>query len=246
MKILWSAHTSEGSRKFNEDAYYADSDKGLFMLLDGMGGPGFGDEAARRASFYVAEFLESMIENEEATWPYERLENLTLHENILRVSFLLANERLHKEAFQEYQKEVMGTSLLVAHIKGRKLILGHAGNSSAYLLREGYLTELTENQSYAAEKRIVPLTPEKNIPLAVLGLQEKLPTAQFKEKMLKKGDRILLVSDGVTSVLKNQELQKILDSNSKDLQAFCEEVTSLAESRGTSDNATAFILEAGE
>ncbi|MBI2609124.1 MAG: serine/threonine-protein phosphatase [Deltaproteobacteria bacterium] len=246
MKILWSAHTVEGKRKFNEDAYYADSEKGLFMLLDGMGGPGFGEEATRRVSFYVAEFLESMMENEEATWPYERLEKLTLQENILRVGFLSANERLYKEALQEYQKEVMGTSLLIAQVKGRKLILGHAGTCHAYLLRDGYLSELTEDHSYAAEKRIVPLRSEKNISLSVLGLQEKLPKAQFKEKTLKKGDRILLVSDGVSLVVSNQELQRILNKNSHDLHAFCEEMTSLAESRDTSDNATAFILEVGD
>lgn len=246
MKILWAVHTSDGGRHFNEDAYYADSEKGIFIVADGMGGPNRGDIAAKHTCFYVSEFLESISLNQEATWPYERKEELSHLENVLRISFLITNERLFQESLDQFQKEVMGTELVAAFLTGKKLVFGSVGCTRAYLFRDDYLQQLTEDASYAKYKKIVPARMEKNMPLEVLGLQEKLNFVSTQEKSCKQGDKYLLVSNGVSGVLKNEEIQKIMSRKTNDLHSLCEELCDLAQSRNCLDNITALVLEIPE
>ena len=243
MKVLWSVHTSDGGRHFNEDAYYADSEKGVFIVADGMGGPHCGDSAAKHSCFYISEFLESISLNQEATWAYERKEELSYLENVLRISFLITNERLYSQALDEFQKEVMGTQLVAAFLSGKKLVFGSVGCARAYMFRGDYLQQLTEDASYAKYKKIVPARVEKNMPLEVLGLQEKLNFVSLQEKSCKPGDKYLLISDGISSVLKNEEIQKIMSRKTNDLHSLCEELIDIALSRNCLDNATALVLE---
>ncbi len=243
MKIIWSALSKEGSRQLNEDAYYADAEHKIYLVADGMGGLPFGYEAAKKSCFYIAEFLESMIQNKDATWAFERKEELTLPENIMRISLKLANERVHQECIEEYGKELMGATLVGAYIQKNKIVFGGVGNSRAYLFREGYLQQLNHNDTYAHDKRIVPARAEINIPLTVLGLKEKIETVFTAERILREGDQILFLTDGVTAALKNDELQKILIHKTPDLHETCEKIIDQAQSKNPSDNATILILE---
>ena len=246
MKIIWSALSQEGERQFNEDVYYADADHKIYLVADGMGGIGFGNEAAKRSCFYIAEFLESMVQNKEATWAFERKEELTQQENIMRISLMLANERIYQECVEEFGKELMGATLIGCFIQKNKIVFGGVGNSRAYFFREGYLQQLNHNDTYAHDKRIVPLRSEINIPLTVLGLREKIETVFTSERSLREGDQIVFLTDGVTSSLKNDELQKILSHKTPDLHETCEKIIDQAHSKNPSDNATILILEVTE
>src|SRR3990167_7066864 len=243
MKIIWSAVSHEGERQFNEDAYYADSDQKIYVVADGMGGVGLGNEAAKRSCFYVAEFLESMTQNKEATWAFERKEELTSFENIMRISLMLTNERIFQEGIEEFGKELMGSTLIGCFIQKNKIVFGGVGNSRAYFFRDGYLQQLNHNDTYAHDKRIVPARSEINIPLTVLGLREKIETVFTSERSLRENDQIVFLTDGVTAALKNDELQKILSHKTTDLHESCEKIIDQAYSKNSSDNATILILE---
>ena len=243
MKMIWSALSKEGERAFNEDAYYADAEHMIYLVADGMGGLGYGYEAAKKSCFYMAEFLESMIQNKDATWAFERKEELTLSENIMRISLKLANERIYQESIEEFGKELMGATLVGCLVQKNKIVFGGVGNVRVYLFRDGYLQQLNHNDTYAHDKRIVPPRSEINIPLTVLGLNEKIDTIFTSERSLREGDQIVFLTDGVTGALKNDELQKILSHKTPDLHETCEKIIDQAQSKNPSDNATILILE---
>jgi protein phosphatase len=113
----------------------------------------------------------------------------------------------------------MGTTVTCALIYGGDMYIGHAGDSRAYILRDGELVQLTNDHSYIAELvRLGQLTPEeaynhphKNIITRALGTDSSIRTDTEKVR-LKKGDIVVLCSDGLTNHVHDQQIENVLKS----------------------------------
>lgn len=227
------AATSVGLvRKHNEDAYwYSDC---VFVVCDGMGGHQGGEVASALAIEVIKDYQFSG----------EPLEDIAQ-------AIMLAHERVIAEA-RKLGLTGMGTTVTMALIKESKLAqnydlhIGHVGDSRAYLLREEVLTQITNDHSVVAELlRNGSLTqheaithPHRNIVTQALGIEKiEVETKSFSTRP---GDKILLCSDGLTDVVNDGLIHKVLSENQPEQAAT--ELVNLANQKGGPDNITALVI----
>jgi protein phosphatase len=167
-------------RTVNEDAFLMLPEEGLFCVADGMGGHASGEVAARIAVEEMAEFFRLTGRDGEVTWPFAEERGKTLAENRLLAGIKVANLRILERSRADGTLQGMGTTLVCASFTGREreVLVAHVGDSRAYLLRQGALTQLTEDHSLLNDVlRARKLTPEeiqafphKNVILRALGM----------------------------------------------------------------------------
>ena len=140
----------------------------------------------------------------------------------------------------------MGTTLTAAVIIGDALTLGHVGDSRAYLLRDGALQQLTKDHSWVAEQvargAITPEEaeehPQRNILTRALGVEPRVQ-ADATTIQLKAGDLLMLCSDGLHGLVKDEEIGKVLGA--QDPGPASREMVDLANARGGPDNITVVV-----
>ncbi len=121
----------------------------------------------------------------------------------LNVFFQRINRKIMQEVAKLGDESVSGTTLSVLSLNSDKFLVGHVGDSRIYLLREGELELLTEDQiRFRGGKKYV----------SALGLEWNLPTLLYEDSLLE-GDRFLLISDGAVDKIKDEEVAKILKLN---------------------------------
>lgn len=252
MRVTLDAHgaTDPGkTRTRNEDYFVVDSDAGVYVVCDGMGGHAAGDEASRLA----AETFHAEIAAHRA--PLDRLATDPSEEARIAAQQLVVDsiERACGVvwAAQEAdpQKRGMGSTMVCLVRAGARMVLGHVGDSHVYLLRAGKVYRLTEDHTLAeAQVKQGFVTREaaehsdfKNVLLRAVGAQ---PNVQVDTLLmdLVAGDLILLCSDGLHGYLEDDELPALLESApARELPAH---LIALANERGGSDNITALVIEA--
>jgi PPM family protein phosphatase len=186
-------------RRANEDSFFVRAP--LFVVADGMGGAQAGEVASRLAAETFAAGLP-----DEGT-PEQRLEG--------RVR--AANTRIHEVSQEDRALNGMGTTLTAAYLDGDELSLAHVGDSRAYLLRDGELTRLTRDHTLVDELvRRGELTeqeaaehPQRSIITRALGPEPDIDIDLHTHRM-QAGDVLLLCSDGLTGMIGEDEVQKIL------------------------------------
>ncbi|MBI2027069.1 MAG: hypothetical protein HYS98_04615 [Deltaproteobacteria bacterium] len=240
------AGSIDGGLGYNEDAYYLDEERGIYLLSDGMGGPEKGPNASQQACFLISDFLESTTESAEHTWPYEMLPHLSRGQNLIRVSVLLANEKIYEENLEKYSKPARASQIIALQLKGRTISAVNVGLNRAYLLRENSLQRIVHEVSLARQQHIVPISRQNNSALCALGLEESIHNMSFYEATLKEGDMILMISAGVYLSLDDEKIQKIVSSNLPSPQRNCSEILSFVQSRSPKHNATVVVLSAQE
>jgi protein phosphatase len=145
----------------------------------------------------------------------------------------------------------MGTTLTVALCVGRRLFVAHTGDSRAYLLRGGALQQLTSDQTVAEElarRGLVPRDaiddhPFRHILSDFVGGGVAKLRVEIREHELWGGDVLLLCSDGLTGMLPDEEIGRILGAVSAPGLA-CEHLVYAANARGGHDNVTAVVAQA--
>src|SRR5512145_1154689 len=212
----------------------------LFMVADGMGGAAAGELASAMA----AELIYSHLRATWSTDPNPTAEQFAFR---MRESVEVANRRIHDYAREHPDVRGMGTTVTVAGVFGSELYLAQIGDSRAYLVRRGVATQLTKDQSLM--QRLVDageLTEEqaaqserKNIILQALGPDSRVRVdLTFQE--LRRGDTLVICSDGLSGQVKREEIGELV-TRVPDLDALCDELISLANSRGGPDNITAVV-----
>lgn len=234
MKISVGAASDVGRvREGNEDAFIVNEP--LFAVADGMGGHVAGDVASALA---VQVITEGTADRELSP---EMLEGLLAR----------ANEAIWTQAHSNDQLAGMGTTCTVLLIDGSKAHLAHVGDSRAYLLRAGRLSQLTDDHTLVArmvkEGRIRPEDadrhPQRNVITRALGVDESVPVDHV-ELDLQDGDRILLCSDGLTSMIGSTQIESILDSTD-DPQEAADRLVAAANEAGGEDNITVLVVDVG-
>lgn len=256
VRMLVSALTDVGrARTTNEDAYAVTDlatgarieaeagdhaldvhDHGVLLALsDGMGG----HQAGEVASALVLESLQAAMQQAARGSIQEHLEAAVLRANLTVMDAARAENR-----------RGMGATLTAVFVRGAEAYIAEVGDSRAYLLRNGRLRQITRDQSLvqlmidhgvmsAEEARH---SASKNVILQAMGLAADVRVAIARLE-LRRGDRFLLCSDGVTNEVSDDELKEILSGSEP--RAACDTMIALANDRGGRDNQTAIVADLG-
>ncbi|CAN5589744.1 hypothetical protein BH20ACT18_BH20ACT18_00540 [soil metagenome] len=186
-------------RRANEDSYFVASP--LFVVADGMGGARAGEVASRTA---VEAFEEGLPE---AGSPEERLARVIVD----------ANQRIHGKAQADDQLAGMGTTLTAVWVGGTDISIAHVGDSRAYLFRDGQLVPLTQDHSLVNELvqrgKLTPEQaaehPQRSIITRALGPEASVEV-DTQSRRARDGDVYLLCSDGLTSMIDDGAVGRVL------------------------------------
>jgi protein phosphatase len=223
-------------REANEDSYFSRAP--LFAVADGMGGAQAGEVASRMA----VEAFERADESGAAP------------EELLRRTAQEANREIFDLAQGDSSRSGMGTTLTAALLHGDEISFGHVGDSRAYVFREGKLKQITNDHSLVEElRRQGKLTrdqaaehPQRSVITRALGPEPNVDvdTMTFSARP---GDVFLLCSDGLTTMLEDEDVAAILARES-DLHKAARRLVRAANERGGRDNITVvlFRLEPAE
>lgn len=233
-----SAHTDTGRRRRrNEDAFVCEPP--LFAVADGMGGAQAGEVASRLAAESVREQTLGDLSSPEQTVELIRE----------------ANRRVYAYSSENASTRGMGTTMTVALVEGSVVTIGHVGDSRAYLLRDDQLTQLTQDHSLVAELvrsgRLSPKEaeshPRRSVITRALGTDSDVEVDVFSIRA-QNGDLFLLCSDGLTSMVADEEIARLLVAARADLDDAGKKLVAAANQAGGEDNITVvlFELESGE
>ena len=236
MNIQIVGGTDKGKhRKSNEDAYGIFEDLNLAVVADGMGGHAAGEVASRLA---VEMVHQTILQN-----------SLGEPAQLLSQAILNANSRILETAKNDPALGGMGTTIVALLISGKTAHIGYAGDSRIYLFRKSTLKQLTEDHSLVGDyMRKGLLTPEeaqknplKHVITRALGTSEPLQVDQVSLP-LEEDDIFLLCSDGLSNMIADEELQRLISSGTLNLENSCSGMIQLANDNGGVDNITLVLL----
>ena len=237
-------------RKTNEDGFVTDAELNLYAVADGMGGHRAGEVASRLALEAVMTFIRRSSEDTDFTWPYGIDDTLSFDGNRLRTAIHLANRRVFRAAESSDDYSGMGTTIVGLLVSKARAAIGYVGDSRLYLLANGSLQQLTNDDSWAAAilAHDPGLTPEqlarhpmRNVLTNALGARDQVEV-HVSERALKAGDVLLLCTDGLHGVLDADRIQGILQSGSSIEQA-AQALVDAAMDAGSRDNVTALVMK---
>ena len=239
MRLSGSAGRTDAGRKRrrNEDAYVVAPP--LFAVADGMGGAQAGEVAARLATAAFHEYHEAdALEAEQ------------------RVAAIIqeANRRIYERARADTEVSGMGTTVTAALVEGSRIVIGHVGDSRAYRVRGGRLEQLTDDHSLVADLvrggRISPeeaeIHPQRSVITRALGTDPEVDVDSLTMDA-EPGDVYLLCSDGLTTMVADEEILDIV-GRAKSLEHAGKDLVKAANRRGGEDNITVvlFAVDADE
>jgi len=216
----------------------------LFIVADGMGG----NLAGEQASNLTVQTLEQFILN--ALHWFFRLRGPE-GEKVLaefQAAVRLADSRLLAEASAHPEWHGMGTTLTMAYAFGHELFVAHVGDSRCYLYRGGELYQVTHDHTLIQELvRRGSLSPEeaeqhpyRHVITNCVGGNDKGVHVEVHRLGLAPGDKLLLCSDGLTEMVKDDRLRAVL-AEEEDLQRACEQLVAEANANGGKDNVTVLL-----
>ncbi len=242
LPISWGAATHVGKvRETNEDTFLVEPQLALFVVSDGMGGHRGGELASK----IVIEDLPVMIET--------GLDKLKVGcpktiKSLLSRSIIEQSRQLWLEGISESGFKDMGATLVIMLLRNKRCFIANLGDSRAYLYRKGRLSQLTRDHSVVCDLVIEGLIgPEeaKNHEArgqitSYIGMEEK-PLPYVRSFLLKKNDRLLLCSDGLTDLVDDENIAAIL-YNEPDSEAVCKKLVNAANAAGGYDNITVMMV----
>jgi PPM family protein phosphatase len=224
-------------RAGNEDNYVVVPERGIFVVADGMGGHAAGEVASEMAVAYMTRELGSLghLADEQVA---ERM----------RGAIRAANAAIFQRTLTEIDKRGMGTTVTALALYGARFLVGQVGDSRAYLLRDGALTQITKDHSYVQEQVDAGyLTPEQarshpysNVITRCVGANSEVVPDVYAGA-IKPRDLFLLASDGLTGMLEDSELAKVLLAD-RTLQEKVDDLINEANRHGGLDNITAIVV----
>ena len=238
MKLDTAMLTHPGrKRPNNEDACGALEDIGLFVVADGMGG----HEAGEIASGHVANALLSALGLRDP--------KVGDPSAVLRRVIQMASREIFEQGAREQQTAGMGSTVEAAVIRDNQIYLAHVGDSRAYLLRKGAIDRLTFDHSLVGDRlRRGELTEEearqhrlKNRINRAVGIEPDVEV-DIIQRDLRKGDRLLLCSDGLHDLLSDKEIGRILQGEPVPNNA-ARALIEAANNAGGKDNITVAVID---
>ncbi|MDR3364787.1 MAG: Stp1/IreP family PP2C-type Ser/Thr phosphatase [Clostridiales Family XIII bacterium] len=234
-------------REGNEDALLLLPSRGIYAVADGVGGHNSGEVASRKAMAGIENFL--------AANPMSGADDLQgkYRENWLKGYFLRCLQKVNAEILREAASDPvmdrMATTVVLGFLDMESLYVVNVGDSRAYILRDGELTQLTEDHSYVNKlinagtltKSEARMHPQKNIITKALG-SAKHTEPDFYRFDLHQGDRVMLCTDGLHGELTDDEIAETL-RHKEDLNGICRLLVDAANEKGGHDNITVVCVD---
>lgn len=217
-------------RQTNEDSYLAR--RGLYAVCDGMGGARAGEVASQMA-------CQGLLS----------LDPASAGQQDLRTAIVEANLAIARRSLTEEPLLGMGTTLTAVLAGEGALSLAHVGDSRAYLLHDGSLTQLTSDHSWVGEMvrrgELTPaqaaIHPHRSVITRALGTDGDVEPDMF-EVPVEEGDRVLLCSDGLTGMVSDPEITELLRRD-EDPRVVAELLVQAALAGGGEDNVTVVVVD---
>lgn len=235
MNVAVGARTDTGRvREGNEDSYLAEPP--LFAVADGMGGHLAGDVASATAVEVIRKERKDLSPDDP-----DSLAAMLQH----------ANEAIWDRAQSDPGLRGMGTTCTLALVDEQVAQLAHVGDSRAYLLRDGQLTQVTQDHTLVgrmvSEGRLSPEDaehhPQRSIITRALGVDANVDIDVMTLE-LAEGDRLLLCSDGLSAMVGADAIRGVLESLA-DPQQAADELVDSANEAGGEDNVTVVVIDVG-
>ncbi len=247
MNYLFCAKTDPGrARDNNEDSVVYDEPTLTVVLADGMGGYNAGEIASGMATAF--------IKSELSRWLTEAGDGAKAREvrRAMEICVDNANRSIFNSANSNAQYAGMGTTLVTGVFREDKLVLGHIGDSRCYRLRAGVLEQITKDHSLLQEQMDAGLiTPEqaatssiKNLVTRALGVDDTV-LLEVNEHQVLVGDTYLLCSDGLSDMIDDAAIAKILTTELT-LEQKASQLIDLANENGGRDNISVLLVEVHE
>jgi protein phosphatase len=219
-----------------DDVYTSQRKVTVLMVSDGMGGAVAGEVASLLGVEAVKSYFSEQPDSK-----------FTLQD--IDEALQMANLSVLQHAFEHPEKLGMGATATLALIQGRELLIGQVGDSRAYLLRNSEIEQITIDQTYVNQLvesgKITPeeakIHPRKNLLLQALGSKDFLDVA-ISRYSLQAGDKLLLCSDGLSSMLTAEEIAVVVESR-ESLIDSCKLLIDYANVKGGIDNITVILAE---
>jgi protein phosphatase len=250
MNIQHAALTDVGcKRKGNEDSYFVNPEQHLYVVADGMGGHAAGEVASRVAVEAIDEFVSMTGSDEEITWPFGVDDRMSLNGNRLKTAIRFANNQVLSAMKESAEYEGMATTVVAVLVDGETANLAHVGDSRAYLIRGGKLELLTSDHSWVNEQiQSGLISPEqarthplRNVVTRALGGRPDLEV-EMQVHEASHGDLLLLCSDGLTSMVPDEEIARVIGECGEELDEISRRLVAEANERGGEDNITVVLL----
>ena len=247
LKLIVAARTDQGLvRPNNEDNFYISEEKGLLVVADGMGGHASGEIASKMAIDIIRDYFDNIIgEKEKLIGKYN--EEFSETTNRVGSAVRLANMAIHEASQSNPEWQGMGTTLDAVSLNDKRLSIVHVGDSRVYLVRAGYIEQLTDDHTLVHEQvRRELLTKEeaevsdmKHILTRALGIREEIDV-DLDELTLADGDILILCSDGLSTMVPDDDMLSVVTSVN-DPAAACETLIDMANDNGGKDNITVIV-----
>lgn len=232
------------TRKENQDGFYlCDEFENIqyFIIADGMGGVSGGKIASTAAIESIKSYIDENIYDIE-------LEEEQIKE-LIKGAILNANKFIYQKALREEKYRGMGTTVILAVTYGNRVYIGHIGDSRLYRIRKNIIRQLTKDHSYvqalleegSITKAEAQNHPQKNILLKVVGCEEEIEP-DIIIKGFKKGDILLMCTDGLTNMISVNEIYNIVVEGKENLKNTCKKLINIANENGGYDNISAILI----
>ncbi|MGI5850096.1 MAG: Stp1/IreP family PP2C-type Ser/Thr phosphatase [Christensenellales bacterium] len=238
--MIYYAKSRKGkAREINEDCFYAPAGhKGFFAVVaDGMGGHNAGEVASKIV-------VDTVVEELSAAKPVD------ISKEEMKLILSLANKSVWEDSILHSQRKGMGSTATVAVFCGNQVIIGHVGDSRAYLFKDGMLSQITKDHSYvqlmidngSLSKDEAIHHPYKNIITRVIGTQLNVDVDIYNVT-LNRDDCILMCTDGLNAAVMDEEIADILK---KGIDLSAEKLVETAVIQGSTDDITVVVAHMEE
>lgn len=229
-------------RDNNEDSVSLDPENQIAVLADGMGGYNAGEVASAMAT--------SFIRTELGRWMSEGGHEASGRElkRAMEICIDNANRSIFNAANSNPQYSGMGTTLVMGVFHGERAMIGHVGDSRCYRLREGNFMQITRDHSLLQEQIDAGLltpeealtAPNRNLVTRALGV-EAVVNVELHGHAISPGDLYLLCSDGLTDMLRDDEIAAVLYEG-RDLAEMADSLIETANLHGGRDNISVVLV----
>jgi PPM family protein phosphatase len=251
--VAWRAagYTHPGlERDINEDRVWVDDARGLFLVVDGLGGHAAGEVAAETAVRAIEENLRS-LDGGSGTRP-EKIEAQ------FRIAIAAANNRIYELAQTHPEYGGMACVLTLAAVSGDRVIVGHVGDSRLYLIWNGKIRKLTndhspvgelEDQGLLTEKQAMQ-HPRRNEVFRDAGSMLRQPDdpqfIEIKSFLFRPDSALLLCSDGLSDYVSSSEIGQIVERFDGDAAKTAQQLVEAANAAGGRDNISVVFVAGPE
>jgi protein phosphatase len=253
LKLNFFGATDVGRRRKNNEDYFGifEEDK-LFIVADGMGGHAAGEIASSTAVQAVAEFVALTAKETDITWPWGVDPNLSLVANRLKTAIRFGNQKVLDLSLTQADYEGMATTIVGVLMEDATAHIAHVGDSRLYLINGDGIKQVTVDHSWVLEQVALGVLtheqarshPLRNVVTRAIGAAPDL-TVDVSSHPMAVGDALLLCSDGLSGMVVDAGLEKIVRANA-DPRKAADLLLAEANAHGGEDNITVLIVKRDE